>query len=334
MLNLLIKLILLCLIPIRWGFIIIIFITIFGFARPYLANADSYTYLRPITHIDRVINDKVKATIPTRVQNYDLSRLFTVLGILILLSILHSIDVKLKRFDQKIQMLREYERIRAQYKSPEHMEKITALKTKLDESLLVSGKKRHELLRDFANIKKELEKIGRDLAFLSIDVVGSTTMKDNEEAQTIESDFNEYHDFVEAKCKEHGLVKASWNPDGLMACFNTVEEAVLTAQDILKDLPYFNRHVKLMKTDFSVRCGISAGHVFYDESLPLEQLSDRVVDIAGHMQKNATPNTIMIAKQMIEPVKSRENFVATKKIVDGLEVSEWVDNPAHRAQKE
>jgi hypothetical protein len=46
--------------------------------------------------------------------------------------------------------------------------------------------------------------------------------------------------------------------------------------------------VKLIKTDFSVRCGVNAGFVYFDETTPLE--ADRVIDVAGHMQKYADPS--------------------------------------------
>lgn len=221
-------------------------------------------------------------------------------------------------------MIRELKSIQKSYKSPAQKDKIALLESKMEQAALSSGKNRQELLKEFANLKKELEKIGRDLAFLAIDVADSTGMKVGEDPAIVEHDFLEYHNYVEAKFKDHGVIKAAWTPDGVMACFNTIEDAVQAAQDILNSLDYFNKHVKGMKKDFVLRCGINAGHVFYDDSIPLEQFSDRTIDIAGHMQKYAPPNSILIAKQTIEPVTNRENFVPTQRIVDGLEVCEWV----------
>ncbi len=53
------------------------------------------------------------------------------------------------------------------------------------------------------------------------------------------------------------------------------------------------------------------------------RISDHTIDIAGHMQKHAPPNSILIAKQVLEPVTSHENFANTKQLADGLEVCEW-----------
>ena len=123
-------------------------------------------------------------------------------------------------------MLKELRQAQRTYQAPEQKNKIELLQRKIEQANLGSGKNRQELLKDFAHIKKELEKIGRDLAFLSIDVVDSTGMKQGEDPETVEFDFLEYHNFVEAKFKDHGFIKASWTPDGVMACFNTIEEAV------------------------------------------------------------------------------------------------------------
>ena len=93
------------------------------------------------------------------------------------------------------------------------------LKEKID-SLQESSKPadREELLRVFADTKKKLDAMGRDLAFLAVDVVDSTGMKVGEEKGIVERDFHEYKKLVEGKIKEYGGLKASWTPDGVMIC--------------------------------------------------------------------------------------------------------------------
>jgi hypothetical protein len=63
---------------------------------------------------------------------------------------------------------------------------------------------------------------------------------------------------VFARCR---MLKAGWTPDGVMACFPSVNDAVQAGKDITRELGLFNRTVKLIKTDFSVRCGVNAGFV-------------------------------------------------------------------------
>lgn len=68
---------------------------------------------------------------------------------------------------------------------------------------------------------------------------------------------------------------------------------------------------------------IRSGFVYFDDTVPLEEISDRVIDIAGHMQKTAKPNTVCVAKPTIEPLNERDGFRPSGKTVDGYEVYEW-----------
>lgn len=322
--NLIQNFIILCLSILRWVLIIALIFTLVGVAIPYISSISNYPYLMKIAGYEILINEFVKSYIPTRIAGYDLSRAITIVAILITMDICRTTIDKIKFSTQRNAMRAELEKMQKTYKSvPGQKDKIALMENKLQQANLTSGKNRQELLKDFASIKRELEKIGRDLAFLAIDVADSTGMKVGEDPAIVEHDFLEYHNYVDAKFKDHGLIKAAWTPDGVMACFNNIEDAVQAAKDILNGLDYFNKNVKSMKRDFTLRCGVNGGHVFYDDSIPLEQFSDRVIDIAGHMQKYAPPNSILIAKQMIEPVKSRDNFSSTERVVDGLEVCEW-----------
>ncbi|MGH7567286.1 MAG: hypothetical protein ACREK2_10695, partial [Gemmatimonadota bacterium] len=66
---------------------------------------------------------------------------------------------------------------------------------------------------------------------------------------------------------------------------------------------------------------------YMDEEVPLEDVSDRVIDIAGHMQKHAEPMTVSIAKIVVEPLTDRAGFLETPKIVDGYQVYAWRGEP-------
>ena len=59
---------------------------------------------------------------------------------------------------------------------------------------------------------------------------------------------------------------------------------------------------------------------------PIEQVSDRVIDIAGHMQKYAKPNCINIAASAIEPLRNRNGFSETTDVIDEQKVYEWKPN--------
>jgi class 3 adenylate cyclase len=188
-----------------------------------------------------------------------------------------------------------------------------------------SGKNvnRQELLRVFAETKKKLDTFGREVAFLAVDVVGSVGMKAGEDPSSIQYDFEEYRKLVERIFRARGVLKTAWTPDGVMACFAHVEDACQAGKDVIKSLKVFNQEVKISRSDFSVRCGVNAGLVYFDDSTPLETISDRVIDVAGHMQKNAEPNTVLVARKIIEPLRQLEEFTHTAQVIDGYEASVW-----------
>lgn len=72
-----------------------------------------------------------------------------------------------------------------------------------------------------------------------------------------------------------------------------------------------------------VRCGVNAGYVHFDDATPLEAMSERVIDIAGHMQKIAEPNTVAVARKVIEPLRNPAGFAPTDRVVDGYQVASW-----------
>jgi class 3 adenylate cyclase len=190
-----------------------------------------------------------------------------------------------------------------------------------------SGKvvNRQELLKVFAETKKKLDTFGREVAFLAVDVVGSANMKAGEDPSAVQYDFEEYRKLVERIFRARGVLKSAWTPDGVMACFAHVEDACQAGKDVIKSLKHFNRDVKVSKADFAVRCGVNAGLVYFDDATPLETISDRVIDVAGHMQKHAEPNTVLVARKIIEPLRQLEEFTHTTQVVDGYEASVWRD---------
>jgi len=118
-------------------------------------------------------------------------------------------------------------------------------------------------------------------------------------------------------------LKSAWTPDGVMICFGSTEEAIRAAQSVLLDLARFNAEVKAVKTQFRVRCGINSGPVHYDKTQRMEEMSDRVIDVAGHMQKYAAADTIFISGEALNKGSENEGFRATGTKVDGYDVFHW-----------
>jgi class 3 adenylate cyclase len=292
-------------------------------AVPYLENAQSFGYIRSALAAEKAVTQVVKETIPTKVKGTDLTRWIVVFGAFILSGSFGRTAGKFHGKAQYVAFKRNVEDWKAQMHLSDNAIVLTPLHTKLEQLKNAKAKDRDQLLREFVDAKKKLDAMGRDLAFLAIDIVDSTGMKQGEERGSVEHDFKEYKRFVERALVSHGCIKSTWTPDGVMAAFPSVDAAVSSARGVINGLDEFNRTVKSMRRDFVVRCGVNSGFVYFDESMPLEEVSDRVIDIAGHMQKHAKPNTVCVAKPAIEPLNERNGFEPAGRVVDGYEVYEW-----------
>jgi len=179
---------------------------------------------------------------------------------------------------------------------------------------------RMSLLRQYAAAKKVLGEARRNMAFLSIDVAGSTRMKSGEDKLVIEHAFSEYKKFLERIFREFRVYKVAWTPDGVMTAFPSPDDAAGAARKVLKELEWFNRDVHQMKTKFEVRCGLNFGEVMIPDEKPLEEISDQSIDVAGHLQKYAEKNELWISAEVYTRLSDTSGYVQVDRQVDNHEV--------------
>ena len=307
--------------------LIVIILMILPYPLQYVEDAEKYEYVQKAVDLGSTARErlgaKVREYVPTRIAGEDRTLWFLVGGFLL-------IEIMAARVGGAFGARADYLKLKQKVESWEKdmgLSKDSAVTSTLNAKLtaLKDGTKedREELLKIFAETKRKLSGMGRELAFLSIDIVDSTKMKIGEEQETVEYDFKQYKTFVDDILKANGVIKVAWTPDGIMACFSNIDTAVKTGKDVIRGLRHFNSERKLMKSDFRVRCGVNSGYVYMDDDVPLEEVSDRVIDIAGHMQKHAEPMTVSVAKTVVEPMTDRQGFQETPKIVDGYQVYAW-----------
>jgi class 3 adenylate cyclase len=296
---------------------------------PFLAmasdNADHYAYIRSALAAEQAMSALVRENVPTQYGGKDLTRLIVIVASLFIGGLFGRGADKLRNSAQFLSYRRNLDEWKSQQNISDNAIILSPLNRTLDELRNAKRKDRERLMREYSEAKKQLDAMGRDLAFLAVDVVDSTGMKLGEESAIVEHDFREYKRFVDRILATHGCLRTAWTPDGVMSCFTVVDAAVKAAREIITGLDRFNREVKSIRRDFSVRCGVNSGFVYYDGSVPLEEISDRVIDIAGHMQKHAKPNTVCVAKPAIEPLGDRVGFEPSGRVVDGYEVYEWAN---------
>jgi class 3 adenylate cyclase len=294
---------------------------------PFIAlmadDAESYPYVRAALTAEKAVSSVVRENVPTRYGGRDLTRILVIIAALLVGGIFSRTGDRLQNSAQFISYRNNFDEWKSRMNISDNAIILSPLNRTLDELKNARRKDRERLMREYAEAKKQLDAMGRDLAFLAVDVVDSTGMKEGEEAAIVEHDFREYKRFVDRILAAHGCLRTAWTPDGVMSCFTAVDAAVRAAREIINGLDRFNREVKSIRRRFSVRCGVNSGFVYYDGSVPLEEISDRVIDIAGHMQKHARPDTVCVAKPTIEPLSDRGGFEPSGRVVDGYEVYEW-----------
>lgn len=180
------------------------------------------------------------------------------------------------------------------------------------------------LLNRYREIERTLKAAKRKrCVFLSIDVAGSTQMKEGEREMAITVTFQAYMEMLQEIFGQHSAWKEAWTPDGVMICFLQVDLAVAAAQSVLRRLRKFNRTENMLRTPISVRCGLNEGEVSIFEDTNLEKFAHRVIDVSGHMQKHAQPNTLWLSTEVYDQLSDQSGFKPAGREVDGHEVFEW-----------
>ncbi|MGH6630903.1 MAG: hypothetical protein ACREB3_14335, partial [Burkholderiales bacterium] len=152
------------------------------------------------------------------------------------------------------------------------MEKVVGAKKKeAEEGTMIPGlggrvadskRSREDLLKRYRELEDALKSSKRKrCAFLSVDVVGSTKMKQGETDTAIAATFQAYEEMLNRIFQEHGAWKVAWTPDGVMVCFLQLDLAVAAGQQVLKSLKDFNATDNKLRTSFRVRAGLNEGEV-------------------------------------------------------------------------
>jgi class 3 adenylate cyclase len=183
---------------------------------------------------------------------------------------------------------------------------------------------REQLLKRYREIEDALKSARRKhCTFLSVDIVGSTEMKKGESETAIAATFQAYEELLRGIFDRFGAWKQAWTPDGVMICFLQSDLAVGAAQRILASLTKFNEDSNRLQTPIRVRCGLNEGEVPIYEDSRLEKIADRVIDVAGHMQKHGAPGTLWLSKDVFDLLADKSGFREAGQEVDGYTVYEW-----------
>lgn len=196
----------------------------------------------------------------------------------------------------------------------------------------VSDKALAKIQRKYTRVERQLAAAKpRWCAFLSVGVVEAEEMKQGVDADSVARSFKACEAMLEEIFRLTGVWKEAWTPENVMVCYQDVDRALDAAQHALKGLDDFNARHNELSLPFRLCCGINEGNVVIFEDSKLQRVADRVIDVAGHMQKRARPNTLWLSSEVYDRLQQKSGFRPARAQVDGFEVFEWSAAQAHPA---
>jgi len=139
------------------------------------------------------------------------------------------------------------------------------------------------------------EKYAVEGSFLDVDVVGSYSMKaESKRPEHIIVSFERWRAWIGAVIEEFGGMVLNSNGDELMCFFESTMQCVHAGSTILSRLAQFNEDQNELPNAFRLRIGIHTGSSLVDRKRGVAY--SEVLDVAGHLQKEADENGLLISE--------------------------------------
>ncbi len=156
---------------------------------------------------------------------------------------------------------------------------------------------RQELLRQLHDLQSKLRSGEQSLTFLSLDVVGSTKMKEQADPLSVEFTFTEYHRFVDDAAKRYGGRIHSTAGDGVTCAFDHPQQAFGAARYIQAGIIELNTFRNKIGQPIVLRAAVHAGTVMVPPGQDITKINfAHVIDVAAHLQKACPPGGIAISE--------------------------------------
>ncbi len=159
---------------------------------------------------------------------------------------------------------------------------------------------RLELLNQLVKIQDRLRENEREICFLSIDIVGSSRMKEGQDPLAVEFTFTEYQRFIEMLTQKNSGRVHSTAGDGVTCAFEKPETAFRAARQMQSGMIEFNSARNRLGTPIQVRAGIDYGKIVAQGSEITNVNFSKVIDRAAHLQKGGPIGGIAISLDAVE----------------------------------
>lgn len=183
---------------------------------------------------------------------------------------------------------------------------------------------RQALVTQLVEIQDRLRQQEKFAAFLSLDIVGSTRMKADNDPISIEYTFTEYHNYIEAIAAKHGGQLHSTAGDGVICVFEEASHAYDAGRAILGGLFEFNSFRNRTKDPIQLRAGLHYGTVGAAGMDASMVNFAHVIDMAAHLQKEAPIGAMLVSEAAAADLPGGLASVGTERVlVDGVQAASW-----------
>ena len=155
---------------------------------------------------------------------------------------------------------------------------------------------RQELLQQLVQLQERLKQGEQRVTFLSVDIVGSTRMKEVADVLSVEYTFSEYHRFVERITNRNGGRVHSTAGDGVTCAFENAAAAYSAAKTIQSGLVELNQFRNKVGQPIVLRCGVHTGTVNMPDGTDIKSVNfSHVIDVAANLQKMCPPGGVAVS---------------------------------------
>lgn len=194
-------------------------------------------------------------------------------------------------------------------------------------------KERQDLLRQLVDLQDKLRSGEQSITFLSVDIAGSTKLKQMSDPLSVEFTFNEYHRFIEMVTHRYGGRVHSTAGDGVTCAFDTPHQAFGAGRTIQTGILEVNMLRNKIGSPLTLRVGIHSGKVMAPDAADIKSVSfAQVIDIAAHLQKLCPIGGVAVSEVAASHLPGGPRAIGTETIqTDSTMGVVWLPRAAQKA---
>lgn len=192
---------------------------------------------------------------------------------------------------------------------------------------------RHQLLSQLLEIQDKLKRDEKQVSFVSVDLVGSTKIKTENDPVAVEYTFNEYHRYIEQATLKHGGKIHSTAGDGVTCVFDDPVAAIAAGKAMQAGLFEFNAYKNQLGNPVVLRAAVHTGSVLAPGQEATAVNFAHVIDVAAHLQKAAEPGTLAVSQATAIYVGGMEALGPERITAENVKAAVWRPKLALKAQQ-